>query len=452
MNAAIDLFCEWARPQLPEVWYHVYSKEYYTPDKDGDWIPLAEAQFKRVLKKAGLSGITPKDEPLSPVDVALLEIQQERNVHNVGPLAGYDRGVHAIGPLRALVTSSPKIIEPQPGDWPVLGQLIVGLFGPETGAPVQHLYGWLKVGYESLRDGTFRPGQALVMCGPADCGKSLFQKLITVILGGRVAKPYQAMTGGSQFNADLFGAEHLMVEDENPSTDIRSRRNFGTQIKNVTVNDDQRLHAKHKDAVMVKPFWRMTTSINDEAENLMVLPPIDESLVDKMTILRAARTKMPMPTATGDERVVFWDTLVSEMPAFLNFLCEWQIPEDIQSDRFGVSHYHDSGIVAELGSMDPEERLLELIVSHFGSFPANLLESDEVGRYIEVTQEYISQALTDSMAPCSFEARRLLQWNGACGTYLGRLAKKHPDVVQNKRTPGQRLWRIRLPDCPEDTG
>jgi len=38
------------------------------------------------------------------------------------------------------------------------------------------LFGWLKVGYEALRAGKPRVGQALALAGPRDCGKSLSPK------------------------------------------------------------------------------------------------------------------------------------------------------------------------------------------------------------------------------------------------------------------------------------
>jgi hypothetical protein len=82
--------------------------------------------------------------------------------------------------------------------------------------------------------------------GRTTAGKSLFQNLLTLILGGRTAKPYQYMMGATSFNADLFEAEHLAMEDEHASTDIRTRRHFGSQLKNVTVNDSQRCHGKHQ--------------------------------------------------------------------------------------------------------------------------------------------------------------------------------------------------------------
>ena len=60
-------------------------------------------------------------------------------------------------------------------------------------------------------------------------------------------------------------------------------------------------------------------SVNDEPENLMVLPPIDDSIEDKLIILRASKSPMPMPTATLEQRKAFWETLeerTAGVPAF----------------------------------------------------------------------------------------------------------------------------------------
>jgi hypothetical protein len=85
------------------------------------------------------------------------------------------------------------------------------------------------------------------------------------------------MSDRTQFNSELFAAEHLMIEDEIASTDIRNRRSFGARIKDFTVNDLQSYHAKRVDALSIEPFWRVSITVNDEPEDLLILPPIDES-------------------------------------------------------------------------------------------------------------------------------------------------------------------------------
>ena len=111
-----------------------------------------------------------------------------------------------------------------------------------------------------------------------------------------MASPHAYMTGVTPFNSELFRAEHLVIEDNTASTDIRARRAFGALLKTITVNEDQPCFGKGREALNLTPFWRLFISANDEPENLMVLPPIDESVTDKLIPLKATNTSMPMPT------------------------------------------------------------------------------------------------------------------------------------------------------------
>jgi len=445
VNEAVEAFMDAQAARPPEAYYDTGRKEYLIRDGQEKWISLSEAQFKRVLAKAGIGAKRGKGVGVSAQDDAILDLQMHHNVVWAGPLAGYRSGYYETGGNGILVTTSPRVIEPMESDWTMLRGVIEGLLGDRDGEQLPYTYGWLKIAYEALRDGLKQPGQVFVMCGPHGSGKSLLQQIITVLLGGRVARPYQVMSGGTPFNSDLFGAEHLAVEDEQPSTDIRARRAFGSQIKNVTVNIDQRFHQKHRDALVLQPFWRMTVSINDESENVQILPPIDDSLEDKMMIFRAVRHDMPMPTGTGVERAAFWARLVSEAPGLAHHLVNMEIPRRLRCERFGVRHYHHPEIVQILNEVAPEVRLLALIDATFfraADIGGGLVTSSRSAP-VELTAEEIEGALTDQHAQHSFEARRLLGWNNACGTYLGRLASKAcPDRVQSIRTALNRRWRI----------
>ena len=46
----------------------------------------------------------------------------------------------------------------------------------------------MKIFIASLLADTYHQGQVLALAGPVDCGKSLFQKMITRFFGGRFAK------------------------------------------------------------------------------------------------------------------------------------------------------------------------------------------------------------------------------------------------------------------------
>jgi hypothetical protein len=245
------------------------------------------------------------------------------------------------------------------------------------------------------------------------------------------------MSGATPFNGELFGAEHLMIEDECGSTDLRTRREFGAKIKDFTVNQVQSCHAKNRQAVSLKPFWRLSISLNDEPENLMILPPIDESLTDKIILLRANRQPMPMDTSTSEGHALFWQALVAEIPAFVDHLLRWDIPVELRSQRFGITHFHHPALLASIDALSPEIRLLSLIDSVL------FADHSVLDGNLQLTAEDIEQRLINSNM--GYEARRLLSWSNACGTYLGRLANKQPDRIKQDRTGKMRRWILYYP-------
>lgn len=436
-----------ANKTIIEAYYDSGRKCYWTKNSRGSWMEINEQSLRRLLKKSGFCGICRKGERLSEVDQRLSEIQLEQDVAYAGPLAGHRSGVFECYGNRILVTTSPNVIEPKAGDWPVLARFLENILVDGAYDQRCYLYAWLKLTCEALRAERLRPAPVMGIAGPRNSGKSLLQNLFTLILGGRVAKPYRYMSGHTDFNGVLFGAEHLMVEDEAPSTDLRSRRALGAHIKAFTVNQTQSCHVKNRQALTLPPFWRVSISVNDEPENLMILPPIsdseNDSLGDKIILLRAKLADMPMPTETLEEREVFWQTLISELPAFLHFLLNWEVPNEMRHPRYGMKTWHHPELLLALDALAPETRLLSLIdevlfTDHENNHRHFISRSKANGSW-EGTAEELERMLRDHEA-FGYEAQKLFSWPTACGTYLGRLAKKHPRRVESDRSSDARRW------------
>jgi hypothetical protein len=435
---------------IVEAYYDSGRRCYWTTNSRGSWMEINEQSLRRLLKKSGFCAICREGERLSEVDQRLSEIQLEHDVAYAGPLAGHRSGVFECYGNRILVTTSPNLTEPKPGDWPTLSRFLENIL---VGGPHDqrcYLYGWLKLSYEALRAERLRPAPVMGIAGPRNSGKSLLQNLFTIIFGDRVAKPYRYMSGHTDFNGELFGAEHLMVEDEAPSTDLRSRRALGAHIKAFTVNQTQSCHVKNRQALTLAPFWRVSISVNDEPENLMILPPIsdaeNDSLGDKIILLRANLAEMPMPTETLEQREHFWQTLVSELPAFLHFLLEWEMPQGIRHPRYGMKTWHHPELLVALDALAPETRLLSLIdevlftdrEDNDGHFIARSRAKDSW----QGTAEEL-ESLLRSHPTYGYEAQKLFSWPTACGTYLGRLAKRFPKRVESDRSSDARRWILR---------
>jgi hypothetical protein len=425
------------QPVIPAAYFDPARGGYWIKNSRGGWIIIPETALKRQLRPF-LRSKCNDDQVISPLDAHLNTLQTEFDVAFAGPLAGAHIGLVEHDGRRLLITESPRIMAGVPGEWPVFARVLENLLLDEVCDQRPFFYGWMKVARESLVARVRRPGQVLCLAGPHDCGKSLVQNLITPLLGNRAAKPYGWMTGATDFNAELFGAEHLIVEDEAASTDIRARRAFGAKLKEITVNDIQKCHAKNRQALNLSPFWRTTVTVNNEPENLMVLPPLDESIEDKIILLRANKRSMPMSTATFPERQAFMATLLAELPAFCAFLDAWQIPSELVSQRFGVTHYHHPDLLRAIDDLAPETRLWQLIETE-------VLADREIWTG---TAEELERALTGSNGGSAFEARRLLTYNTACGVYLARLAGKRPDQVEKDRNRQSRRWTIRREPFP----
>ena len=255
---------------LPEIYYESALTTFWVTDNRKSWMRITTGDVKMRLKQKGLRGKAQDGERLSQVDETVVDIQNGQNIDYAGSLAGWNAGVHEINGKRILVRDSPALIEPEPGDWPMLQGIINNMLGDQQ----VYLLGWLKVAIESLRSRHL--AWARRFASPEQgLRKVTSSNLITILLGGRSQKPHRYMSGGTQFNEALLGSEHLMLEDEEASTDIRARNNLGSKNQRDLRKHTHSCHPKFRTALSLKPFWRLTISLNDDPE-AVANPPADE--------------------------------------------------------------------------------------------------------------------------------------------------------------------------------
>src|ERR1044071_2179644 len=425
------------RAALDDVFYEHLADVYWTLSDRGDYIKMTATSVRRLIKSRGFRPTTGDDEVVSPLDRAILHVQRHNDVVYAGPVAGWMKGDKSLLSKRILVTESPTLIEPKSGEWPCLEKFLATLLGGGEPDQLPFFYGWAKTAVEALQSGVHCPGQVLVLGGPTGFGKSLLQNLLTEMLGGQVARPFQYMTGATPFNGELFDAVHQMIEDEVSSRDMRGRRHFGTMVKNMIVNEVQRCHMKYVQALSLRPLWRVTVSLNDKPEDILVLPPLDESLEDKFILFKVSKGVRPdLP------REQVWRRLVGELPQFIKFLNDWEIPTAIRCERYGVTHYHQPELLAALSELAPEPRLLSLIDAVLFSTPADRLDSWE-GLAIDLERRLLDSNL-------AAEARALFGFTNACATFLGRLERSHPNRVSSRRLKGRTMWLISADLSPDE--
>jgi hypothetical protein len=421
-----------------DVFFHPPKGKYLVPDNRGIWIPQNKddtAEF--LVGRRGFRIVKVCAGALDPVGEELLRIRIEQDVDYAEALAGHRRGFYPnLNGKRVLVTDEPRIIEPTLGEWPKVRCIIEGLLADRDYPQTTYFHAWVRDTYVCLRSARWRPGQILGLLGPRSIGKGLMQSVVTKITGGRETSPYAYLSGKTTFNGELFMAEHLKIEDEAASTDLRARRQFGNGLKQIAANRVHKLHDKYCRGIDLPVFWRCTLSLNNEPENVLILPPMDESMEDKFILFKCSAFTLPMPTETCEQEDELWKVIMDELPHYIYWLLhEFTLPEDLKSSRYAVRHFHHPEVIAALNELAPEEKLLQLVDSC-----RRLLRSgpEWTGKAAE-----LESLLTAEGSGCEFEARRLFLTQASCGQYLARLAKRYPHrVMESNRVHNTVIWKI----------
>ncbi len=439
------------KPELPQPitlssfgeepdFFEPHSSRYLVRNATGRWLPLFESGYKRHLRARGLKSKPDEGNALSDIDAAILDVQDHRDISHYGPICGKNAGLLEANGQRILVTEDLRLPTPAPGSWGNLRAVLEGLLqnGEDEAIgrrQVATFHGWIKSSVEALRAGKIQQQQALALCGPPRCGKSFLQGIITHMLGGRGAKAERYFSGRTPFNADLYGAEHLMLEDEHCSTRIENRLKLGSSIKQHTVSTYLgSLHAKGRNAVNLPGWWRVSITLNDDPEAMMVLPPLDQHIADKIILLRASVFKWPMPMVTTADRTGFHATVLREIPAYLHWLLhEWQMPEEVSDPwRYNVATFHHPELAEALHCFSPEAELHELLQLAYADAALHRVPVEATAAEIETAVRHRAPG----------RAERLFSFRNACGTYLARLAKKYPTCLEAMRDKTRRWWVI----------
>jgi len=425
---------------------------YYRQDEAGGYIIQKEAGVRRFLKAQGLSGRTPPDGELSPLENSMEQIERRHSVDFVGDVAGHRAGFYKMGGTRVLVTRSPEFVKPRPGEW---GKLRVFFDSLLPGDQAEWYFGWLAHTVKALYAGTYRPGQAVIIAGEGDCGKSLMTEVVTKILGGRLGKPMAYLSGRTQFNGELAASEHLVADDDYGGRDPRSRDRLGAMIRNIVADRRQRIEAKGRQAIQVRPFWRLTMLLNPCPSSLSVLPQMERSLADKITLLYAEQGVLPVSEDDPDREEKLWKCFSDELPAFVHYLInEHVIRDEWTNARFGIKSMHDKRVM-DLMEPPKEDQLWELIIKHWRDLRSSMSNyEDGPGDIYHGPARDIKDTLMQVASDRVHVEGLFYGGVNMCGNMLRDLKRKlndiHPGtIIDTPPKNGIKWWKITRPPADE---
>jgi hypothetical protein len=413
-------------PDEETPWFgkiYANGSNYYIDNGQGGWNAVNETNAGRFLKELGISDR--KDTELtSPLDRTFTALQKRHKVDYAGPLAGHRTGLIEYNGNKILITRGPNLINPVKGDFTTIAEYLDGMLQEQR----KYADCWLHLAVTPIYNCEPTTGQVLVLAGAPDTGKSVFQKLlVTPMLGGRVAMPYQYMIGDTTFNEDWFSAEHLMIEDEGAGKDINTRNLFAAKLKQIAVNEDQRNHGKGNKALYLPPCWRATVSVNDDPEHIRVLPPMDSSVKDKLIILKVYDGATVKLVEKLGGRAAFAAKIKEERPAYLYWLLnEFEIPADLKATRLSMKAFQHPDILEAIEETSPQRLLLE----H--------MESEWVGVYRkDMPLTTIAKLLEESGPPNGVLPRSPT----TLGRYLTDISKM-TDKVSKRTLKGSPLYTV----------
>ena len=340
--------------------------KYYRKENDGAYHKLNRDDVKLHLRILGLD-----DSHIlgvSEVELALHRIQRQNRVTYASSFCGRSAGCYDENGNLILARDSPKIIKPATGDPRSLTTFFSNLFGRGSDARWEKQYitfiAWLKRAREALEHPEQHlPGQMLALVGPANCGKTLAQTVITYILGGREADPSLWLQAKTIFNDVLWGAEHLVLSDANIEERYETRKALRDKIKEIVANALYPCHRKYRNELSLRPIWRVSLSANDDAYSTCILPTLDESLSDKVIYLKCYLPPVPFPTEDEKNSKEFFNGLLSAIPAFVHLIGSFSIPESYRKGRFGVREFHHPEIVDILEGLSPDSAISEILIN-----------------------------------------------------------------------------------------
>jgi hypothetical protein len=364
-----------ARPTIKQIrklgLYYDHNRGRYVKESNTGWIYIDKKDAENHLrstwkvklpaKKPDESKADHKARVTTAINNRLEKVQFYCSIEYFNSLAGYLPGYYVINGLGpALIKDGPEFIISYPGECPFIDALLDGRFGSER----IWFDSLMKIAKDSLYSQVFRPLPALILIGNAETGKNLIQEeIITQILGGRAAQPFEFMVGTTNFNASMTRAEHCMIADQRTLT-VKAREMVGGFIKQTAGNKEHWFHVKRQNDFIAEAFRFLSISANETMEDLRIIPDLDdESVACKLIILHALDGALPTVELREDEtlRQAYQRVIEAELSAYCSKLNNLVIPGYVAGGRYGIRGYCSEYVRRLLNGVSKEMQLMQVI-------------------------------------------------------------------------------------------
>ena len=262
---------------MPKLWYQA-PNNFWMPDSRGKYICYSKSNIAKRLKlEIGQSN--------EKIEKTIGKALQKNVVDAVFAIGGMRKGLHQDGNKNILVPTEQRRIVPVVGEFPTIQEYLTGMLGEEQR---KYFFGWLKVFLDGFYEYKQCPGQVLVMLGETSAGKSLLKDLLSEIFDG-CGQPHEHLTGVTRFNGELCAASLLAVDDKLNDLGLQGMARLRATAKEIAVSGQLRFEFKNQTAFVAKPLQRLLICANYTEDSVSVVPELDESMRNKVSILDCAQ-------------------------------------------------------------------------------------------------------------------------------------------------------------------
>lgn len=413
------------------------GKFYWMADATGSWVPRPKEDIRLMLKvKYGLNSFAGKKETSSELERVIFAIQEQKSVAGAMPFVHFPAGSMFYGGLRYLNISSLKVLPPadKSGAWgenfPWLADFLDRFFDPEE--QKDYFLAWWKHFYTYALAQKPRLGQAIFIAGDPGVGKTLLSTgIISHTVGGHIdASAY--LLGEEKFTSHIVASPIMSVDDTVPASDSRKHTRYSAMIKKVAASNHQLYEEKFHKAGQVLWLGRVVVTCNTDPESVGLLPNLDLSLLDKVSLFRCASSARKFP-----DMETLRSIFTSELPHFCRWMLNWDVPKHCVGDsRFGVRSYHEKHLSTSALQTSASFSFLELLLDFLEDYRGARVEFDQP--YWEGTA---TQLLADMMVDARLGGLATRYSPNQIATYLGQL-KSRGYELEREHDAKKRSWRI----------
>lgn len=337
-----------------------YAGNSFWHEDSGVWREWNKDDFAQELRVRGYEGRKKQGQTASEIDMIENAIKKNRWVSRALPYMFMDTGIINVRGERYLNISRVAPIAPAPPltDGPMtfskgrehfklIYTLLRTMFleiASEEDRQLTAFLAWTKYFYVHALNKDPAPGHTIVIAGPPGKGKTLLSKEILGGLMGGECDASSHFVDGDPWTERLCNSPIARVDDSLAITDPRGLLKFSNRLKKYTANAEMMYNQKFKQTGSIPWFGRAVVTCNLDSESLRILPDMDLSTRDKISLFKASDHIMKF-----DDWKTTGETIRRELPAFARFLYDWTIPSEWIADerRFGVRPFHHPDLFDE---------------------------------------------------------------------------------------------------------